>query len=65
MIMKFGQTGGQKSFCYVTSICPIPASHTVFYTLCFFLARIWCNTILFLIFFDMSINCPSLLVLYF
>lgn len=67
MIMKFSQTGGQESLHYMASICTIPASYKRFsiHFLNFSSESIWTNISWSLIFFDVSVNCPSLLILYF
>lgn len=67
MIMKFSHTGGQEFLHYMASICTIPASQKTFsiYFLNFSSEGIWTNIRWSLIFFDVSVNCPSLLILYF
>lgn len=67
MIIKLGRKGGLESFHYVASIYTISASCKRFsiHSLNFSCEDIWTNISLSLIFFDESVNCPSLQILCF
>lgn len=64
MVMKFGQTGGKDSFQCMASTYTIPASckippiHSQFFLISGYL------DLYYFVFFDVSANSPSLLMLY-